>query len=152
VRTLHQGHSAGQKAPGDHDPSDPAAGANLFQEQVARHFAEEIGHEEKSAAQAKRASRQAEVADHLQRGEAQIDAVQEGDEITEHQEGQDSHGNLPHRSGFERVSVAWITHRIGRRRHDGAALSGGIDDTRVRILHSFRALVALFENYGGEKK
>jgi hypothetical protein len=28
----------------------------------------------------------------------------------------------------------------------------GIYDTQVRILHSFRALVALFDNYAEEKK
>jgi hypothetical protein len=45
-----------------------------------------------------------------------------------------------------------ITHRIDRSRHNRAALSGGIDYTRLRILHSSRALVALFDNYAGEKR
>jgi hypothetical protein len=57
------------------------------------------------AAEAEYGRGQAKVSHHLQRRKAQIDAVDERNEVTDRQEGNDAQGNLPHRPRFQCVSL-----------------------------------------------
>ena len=54
--------AVGEDAPGDHDASDPDAGADLLHDHVARHFEQEIGPVEGADGEAEVGGRHAEVA------------------------------------------------------------------------------------------
>jgi hypothetical protein len=56
---LGEGEATGYDAPADHDPGNPPAGADLFQDQVARHLQQEIPPEEGTRAEAKHITAQA---------------------------------------------------------------------------------------------
>ena len=55
-------------------------------------------------------AREMQVLDHLERGESQVDAVEKGDEIADHQERHDAQRHPAHRPGFERIR--WVLTRI----------------------------------------
>ena len=83
---AHQRHQRRDDAPGHHDAGDPAAGAELFQRQIARHLEDEIADEEDAGAPGEDQRRELQFGVHGQRGEAEIDAVEIGEEIGQHQE------------------------------------------------------------------
>jgi hypothetical protein len=76
-------HQAGQEAPAQHDARNPFACAEALQQQVRRHLEQEIGEEENAGAKAESRLRQAQILIHRQRGKADIDAVQIGDEVAD---------------------------------------------------------------------
>ena len=94
-------HGAGQDSPADHDASDPFAGAELFQEQVGGNLKDEIREEEDAGAEPERGLRQAEVLAHGERGEAHVHPVQVGDEVAQHQERHEPHGDPPDCPAFQ---------------------------------------------------
>ena len=98
-------HGARENAPAQHDAGDPFARAEPLEQQVGWHLEDEIGDEEDAGAEAERGLRQAEVGVHRQRGEADIDAVQIGDEVAEHQEGDEPPRDLRDRPDFHFVHV-----------------------------------------------
>ena len=75
--------AAGDDAPGDEDAADPDARADLVQDEVAGDFEEEVAEEEDAGAEAVDALRELEVAEHLQLGEADVDAIDVGDDVGE---------------------------------------------------------------------
>ncbi len=77
---YHRGQ-ARQNPPGDHDPGDPYSGADLFQDQVARHLEEEIGPVKHADGEPEGAGRHAEVAPHGEPGEAHIDPIDIGEHV-----------------------------------------------------------------------
>ena len=82
---AHRRHRGGDNAPGHHDAGDPAAGAEFLQREVARHLEDEIADEEDAGAPGEDQRRELQVRVHGQRGEAEIDAVEIGKEIGQHQ-------------------------------------------------------------------
>ena len=80
--------ATGDQPPGEHDARDPTPGAEALQQQIGRHFEQEISDEEQSGAKSERRVVQAQGLVHLQLGEADIDAIQKGDEIANDQERQ----------------------------------------------------------------
>jgi len=60
-------------------------GAELFQRQIARHFEDEIADEEYAGAPGKDDRRELQFGVHGQRGEAEIDAIEIGKEVGQHQ-------------------------------------------------------------------
>ena len=85
VRAFDQTHAGGDDAPGDHDAGDPKAGADLAKEEIAGQIEEALAKKEDAGARAVDGGRQHEVAAHLQRGEAYVDAVQVGKDV-EHED------------------------------------------------------------------
>ena len=79
-------HGAGDEAPGQHDPRDPAAGADLVENDVRRHLEQEIGEEEHARAETEGSFRKVEVGVHRELGEADVHPVEIGDEIAEDEE------------------------------------------------------------------
>jgi hypothetical protein len=49
--------------------------------------------------------REMQVVDHVERGESQVDPVEKGNEIADHQERHDAQRHPPHRPRFERIRV-----------------------------------------------
>ena len=87
----HHRHAAG--APEERDPRDGLAGADMFQKQVARHFAQEVADEEDARADAVDRLAEFEIGQHLQLGEADIDPVDPGQDPEHHQERQQAPGD-----------------------------------------------------------
>ena len=54
-----------------------------------------------------------EVLDHLERGETQVDPVEERHEVADHQERHDAQGHLPHRPCFHCVVAGSFEDGIG---------------------------------------
>ena len=78
-------HQRRDDAPGHHDAGDPAAGAEFLQREIARHLEDEIADEEDAGAPGEDQRRELQIRVHGQRGEAEIDAVEIGKEIGQHQ-------------------------------------------------------------------
>ena len=101
----HEAHR--DDAPDDHDPRDPDARADAMQDEVARHFEDEIADEKEARAEAVNAVENGRIdAQHflqMQLGEADIDAVDVGDDVTEKEQRQEAPGDLRERGAFERV-------------------------------------------------
>ena len=72
-----------------------------MQDDGGGHFKGEVAEEEDPRAEAKRLRRQAHILVHGQRGEAYVDAIEKGYEIEEHQERNETPGDLPNRTLFE---------------------------------------------------
>ena len=87
---AHQRHRGRDDAPGHHDAGNPAAGAELFQRQIARHLEDEIADEEDAGAPGEDQRRELQLRVHGQRGKTEIDAVEVGKEV-----GQDQKRNQP---------------------------------------------------------
>ena len=76
-------HAAGDDAPADHQGGDPAAGADALQRQVCGNLKQKIAEEENSRAEAVDRVAETELRLHLQGGEADVDAVEIGDNVEE---------------------------------------------------------------------
>src|ERR1700737_194412 len=94
-------HQCGDDTPGHHDPRDPAAGAEFFERQIARHLEDEIADEEDAGAPCEHRRREFQLGIHGQRGEAEIDAIEIGKEIRQHQERNQPPRDRADRRGFE---------------------------------------------------
>jgi hypothetical protein len=92
-----------EDAPGDHDAGDPQPRADLFEDHVARHLEDEIAPVERAEGKPVFAGRDAEIAAHRQRREADVDPVDIGQEIAEDREGQQADIDLPHARFFDKV-------------------------------------------------
>ena len=98
---LNECHGTGNQAPGDHHPRDPDPRADLVEHEVRRHFEQEVAEEEYTGAEAEHRRRKPEILVHRQRGEADVDAVDEGDEIQQHHEGDDAQCDLAQHACFK---------------------------------------------------
>jgi hypothetical protein len=87
------------------DPRDPPAGAELLEEQVAGHLEQEVRQEENAGAESEYRCREVQLLDHLERGESQVDPVEKGNEIADHQERHDAQRHPAHRPRFQRIRV-----------------------------------------------
>ena len=96
IRADDEGHAARDDAPGQHDAGNPDARPDLLQRQVAGYLTNNVGDVEQTAAYAEGRMRQADGFVHLQGGKARIHPVEEGDEVTEHQERHQAERHLPH--------------------------------------------------------
>eukprot|EP01022_Parablepharisma_sp_SALTPOND_P014695 TRINITY_DN2018_c0_g1_i2.p1 TRINITY_DN2018_c0_g1~~TRINITY_DN2018_c0_g1_i2.p1 ORF type:complete len:1935 (-),score=514.39 TRINITY_DN2018_c0_g1_i2:42295-48099(-) len=90
VRTDGKGRNGRDQPPGHHHPRNPDARADLVQDQVGRHFKQEVADEEQPSAQAESGRRQAQLLVHRDGGEAHIDTIKKADEIKQHHEWNDA--------------------------------------------------------------
>ena len=101
-RTGGERGGTGDQSPGDHDPRDPNARADLVENHVARHFEQAVADVERRGAEAVGGRCQPDIRVHLQRGEADVDAVEIAEEVDEHGERQQPQVHLAHRLSFDR--------------------------------------------------
>jgi len=110
---------AANDAPGDHDAGDPHPRADLVHDDVAWDFKEKIADEENACADAVGGFRKAEFTRHLQLGEADIDAVEIGDHVAQHQKGYDAPEDLAIGTVFRGFSGIFASDwRLRLQRHD----------------------------------
>jgi len=76
-----EGHGDGDEAPADHDARDPDARAEFLHRQIARHLEQDIAGEKDAGADAEHRRAEAEIVVHGERGEADIDPVEEIDGV-----------------------------------------------------------------------
>src|SRR5262249_36202987 len=98
--SAHARHRHRDESPADHDPRDPEARAHAFEDQVARHLEGEVAEEEDPRAEAVDGLAEAEVLLHLERGEADVHAVEEGDDVEQQGEGWGPPGPPPVHPGY----------------------------------------------------
>ena len=91
------------QAPGDHDAADPEARSDLVQDDGGGDFEGEVAGEEDARAEAEHPRRQANFVVHGEGGEAHVDAVEEGDEVEQHQEGNEAASDFANRALFEKA-------------------------------------------------
>src|SRR5664280_3822683 len=80
----------------------------LVENEVRRHLEQEIAEKEDAGAEAEYGRRETQVLVHSQRREANVDAVDEGNEVEQHHEGNDAQGDLAQRARFQLG-----THSVG---------------------------------------
>ena len=68
--------------------------ADLFQYQIARYFEEDVAHEKQTGAQTECGFAKVQLVEHLQLGEADVDPVQIGGQVTDAQERNQLPGDL----------------------------------------------------------
>ena len=122
----HEHHRDRQDAPRDHDARDPAARADAHEDQVARHLEQRVADEEDAGAEAVDGGAEAEVGVHLQRREADVDAVEPGDDVEQQQERQEPPPDLGQRRAAEL--------RRGLARARRCVLHGGVRSIPTRML------------------
>lgn len=98
---LDEAGESGEDSPGHDDACEPNASAEFVQQQVAGNFEQKVANEKDSGEQAELLGADAEVTVHGECGEADVDAVQEGDDIQNKDEGKDAKLNLTDGGGFE---------------------------------------------------
>ncbi len=103
---AHHRHCGGDYAPGHHDARDPAAGAEFLERQIARHLEDEIADEEDAGAPGEDQRRELQIRIHGERGEAEIDAVEIGKEIGQHQKRDQPPGDRADSGSFD-VAFGW---------------------------------------------
>ena len=102
---LHQHHSHREQSPREHDPGQPAARAETHQQKIGRHLAGPVA--EKKESRTKEIDRCAEVQVmiHLQRGEADVDAIHVGDAIAHRYQRQQSQAGFAQRGAAYRLLI-----------------------------------------------
>ena len=96
ICAADEGHSDRANTPGRHDAGKPTTGAEAIKQQIGRHFAHAIAKEEQACSETKGGGVQAERLVHLKGGEANVHTVEIGNEIAQHDERHDMHGDPPH--------------------------------------------------------
>jgi len=83
---VNEGHAGGHQAPDDHDPGDRLAGADFFEQQVARYLEQEIADEEDAGAQPIDRIAESQVGLHLELREADVDPVEVRKDVADEQQ------------------------------------------------------------------
>ena len=77
--------------------------ADALQREIARHLDQEVGDEEQARRKAEHRRREPEILVHLQRGEADVYPVEQGEEVADHQERHEPEDDPAHGRFFECV-------------------------------------------------
>ncbi|MDR6355279.1 hypothetical protein Q3H58_001950 [Pseudomonas psychrotolerans] len=134
---LGEGHRHGDDRPAEHDAGDPKARAVAVQQQIAGHLEEEVAPEEHAGAKGVDGIAEAEVAQHVQLGEADVDAIQVGGDVAQQQDRQDAQHHLAVGTFFEGVA-------------SGALGSGGLE--HGNDLRGLEPIVVIEEVEGGRRE
>src|SRR5215813_10736754 len=102
-RAPDESHRNRDQAPGDHDATDPEARPYLVQDDGGGDFEQEVAEEEDARAKAEHLRCQANFLIHGQGGEANIDAIEKGNEVQEHEERNEPPSYLSNRALFEKI-------------------------------------------------
>ena len=102
---LHEHHAGRHEAPRDHDARDPQPGADAGEDDVARNLEQRVADEENAGAEPVGRRRETERGVHLQRREADVDAIEIRDDVEQEQEGDEPAAHLRQHDGD--VNVRW---------------------------------------------
>jgi hypothetical protein len=116
------------RPPADHDPGNPAAGADAFQDQVARDLEEAVAEEEEARPDPVLRGAQAQIALQLGCHEADIHPIHVGDDVADEREGDE-----PAPDSLENLRAIWSRLRtqgsrlrqVRRMHHHGSSLRLG---------------------------
>ncbi|MND88853.1 hypothetical protein D3C80_808890 [compost metagenome] len=97
---VDEHHGRRGQAPGHHDPGDPAPGADLVQHHVAGHFENHITDHEQPGTQAVSGIAQAQVGLQLKLGEADVDSVEKGEQVADHDQRHQAPGDFADQGFF----------------------------------------------------
>ena len=139
-RSADEDHSHGNEAPGEHDPGEPAARAEAVEQEVGGDLACGVAEEEEAGAEAVDGGGEVQVAVHLQRGEADVDAVHVGGAVAEGDEGDETPGGLAQGGGGDGVFVDGRGRRLFR--HGRRPQSGGMFGRYHPVARAAQGLVA----------
>ena len=103
---LHEHHRGAERAPGDSDPRDPPARADLVHEQVAGHLEQGVAQEEDPGAQAVGGRADPHIGLERRLGQPDVGAVDEGHEVDQAEHRHQVQRGLPAGSGVEQVRAA----------------------------------------------
>ena len=106
---LHEHHARRHEAPRDHDARDPQPRADAGEDDVARHLEQRVADEEDAGAEPVGRRREIERGVHLQRREADVDAIEIGDDVEQEQEGHEPAAHLRQHDGD--VNLRWQRER-----------------------------------------
>jgi len=98
---LNEGHRSGNQTPGDHYPGNPDPGSDLVEDEVRWNLGKEVTQEENSGSEAEYGGRETQVRVHRQRRKPDVHAVDEGNEVEQHHEGDDAQGDFAQHASFE---------------------------------------------------
>jgi len=112
-RSGHKSGCSGQQAPGDHDPSDPKARADLLHDNVAGDLEDEIAPEEDPRGEAELGGTHVQVTAHRKGGKSDVDAVDVGQQVSQDRNRQQAPIDFPDRRPLDRC-----VHDIDRCIHD----------------------------------
>jgi hypothetical protein len=89
-----------------HDAGYPFACAEAFQQEVRRYLEDEVGQEENARAETEGGLRQAQILVHRQRCEADIDAIEIGDEVANDEKGHEAFRDLGEGADLCKIHVS----------------------------------------------
>jgi hypothetical protein len=121
VELLGRRDERGQRRndrPRQDDAREPALRADPLQDHVARHLEHDVAQRERTCAEAEHRVAETQIDHHLQFREADVDAVDVGGHVREHEDRQDAQRKMPRNARFPRrvVRVAAVDRMIGRAR------------------------------------
>ncbi len=90
---LHKHHGSRHEAPRDHDAGNPPARSHPVKNEITRHLEQDVPDEEDTCPKPVHRVAETKVLIHLKRREADVDAVQVGDDIKEEHERDDTPAN-----------------------------------------------------------
>lgn len=112
---VDENHQSGGDAPGNHDAGDPATCADLVQHDVARHFEQYVTDDEQARAEAVRGVAQAQVGLQLELGEADVDTVEEGEQVADHDQRHQAPGDFADQRFFGAYNLGEAAVRVQNR-------------------------------------
>ena len=102
-RPLHECRRARDDPPGEHDPGNPHPRPDPVQDEVRRDLEQKVADEEYPGGEPECRRGKPEILVHGQGGESDVDPVQVGDEIEQHDERHDPARQLANHSFFKRL-------------------------------------------------
>ncbi|MNI36084.1 hypothetical protein D3C73_901250 [compost metagenome] len=121
VMGIGKYQSRSGQPPGHHDPADPRRRAVALQAQAARHLEQHVANEEHARGQPVGRVAQAKLGLHLGLGEADVDAVEIGEQETDDGQCHDAPGHPPVQQQFIDVTLIALTRQnTGQGNHGGS--------------------------------
>jgi hypothetical protein len=110
---MAEGHDGGDDSPADHDAGDPESGAGAVEDDVSGDFEEEVAEKENAGAGSENGIGEPGNVVHGQFGEANVDAVDVGEDVTGEENGDESEGDLAvdegggHEGSWMKIKTKW---------------------------------------------
>src|SRR5215471_18404345 len=99
--SMHEAGQGCQDSPRNQDPRNPDASSDLVQQEIARDLEKAITKEEHSGCESELLAGHRQLLIHSQRGEPDVDAVHERDDIKEEEERKEAELILSERQPFD---------------------------------------------------
>ncbi len=128
-----EGRRRRDRAPRDENARDPSSRADAMQEQIARHFEEHVAHEEHAAREAEYGGAEVERVIHVERCEADVDAIEIVEEHHREEQGHEAAVHLVHRRGCGRGLDLGSRRACHRRLHAPASWPTSFDGCLITV-------------------